>query len=61
MIIKTEQQYWAIRAQVEKFQEELAALEAEPLTPIIEDYAASLQSQMEELIYALQEFEAKHS
>jgi len=61
MIIKNDQQYWAIRAQVEKFEQELASLENQPFTPVLEEYAASLQGQMEELIYALQEYEAANS
>ena len=60
MIIKTEQQYWAVRTQIEKFEAELASLASETLDLATEEYAASLQSQIEELIAALQEFEDAH-
>jgi len=60
MIIKTEQQYWAVRTQIEKFEAELGSLASEPFDIAVEEYAASLQSQLEELITALQDFENAH-
>lgn len=59
-MIANEQQYWAIRHQAEKYEQELAQLQSQANTmdgDLLDMYQESLYSQLDELYAALEHYE----